>query len=238
MFSCSNQEGINDLNSNCGDNHYFPDLPNPGFLDGYYDLLIESFTLEELSSCDCNDLVSIDQFRNSNLQSFWPTAMPMPSSCDVLQELCNYYSSTDDTLLMQSAVVVVDSALINGIVSQQERDVLTAFFYDYFVIKDVDFDYYWCQLEIADKPSLANSELAGLPGALTLTLFQGSFEYQLNNPSYFNNGELEKRWIWIALRGGLVYDGLKKYGSAMRTFARGIAEGRDTSHEAIDQFLD
>jgi hypothetical protein len=199
--------------------------------------LTEQFSNTQLTSCQCDDLLAVQDFRNENLGTFVASFMPMENTCAKLSSACNSLKNTTPQLLVDTMVQSIDTALSYNVISNAEHELLEDFFLDYFVEGVVDFEYYWCQLGIIEKSDNVNPDHAGLASAFILTIFQMPYDYAINHPDYFS-AELQSRWVWKVIRGGLLWDGIKKYAKSMHKCYEGIRDGWDSSHEATEIFFD
>jgi hypothetical protein len=227
FYSCSKEE--NELNSNYSS--YYQNgnlnglLPEPGFLDEYRDSLHTNFSLEELESCDCSDLLAHQTWRDNNFGNFFPNYMPKtPLPCSNLPSYCSF----DSIALLNLALDNIDSLEANNIISSDENSVLTAFFTEIMTQTDtyVDFSSYRQQLDNADTEGVLSQAYAGLASHYLLTVFEDQYNYYSTFTGMHEDDDptVVARRIprWVRLGGGwlignLAWEGVKKVGGAIVT---------------------
>ena len=203
MISCSKQkppvcEGLN-----------WKEMPAVGYLDEYYDFFFSFHDIEIMYTCDCESLLTIQEFDNEHLPDFMPGFMPMNMTCEELQESC----VTDQELIEAESEEILNLLTDDGLISEAERIIMTEFFGEVFAENsNIDYDDYRCQIELADKSSVDREAYRGYLNTLTINIFQGDIEYLQNSESLKKKYSIQERWrLRLILRAG------KKYVKAMKT---------------------
>lgn len=246
ISSCTKEAPAELKTINCQNNFDYPNLPESNFLDGYYDLLTTEFTEQQLISCECDDLLAIQEFRIENINTFLPfPSNPMEMTCQELQENCQPFNEIDFEAKINEILLAFNTALEQNQLLQGEVDLMESFLNDYFIDNDVDFQYYWCSLDEVEKPSNISPNVQGLLSAFVLTTLQGPHDYYLANTANFkSDANIQTRvpsWLkWAArgIRGHLVGIAVEKYVGSMWTLGEGLYNGQDTSYEALCVALD
>lgn len=218
MLSCSQ---VDNEHSSCENfKSSFTNLPPIDLFHDYYDLLTTSYTKEDLSDCSCDMRLSIQEFRNNHLGEsivdYKPNFMPMTFGCDYLVSECEFNTGPNDEEVRDSMIASIQVALNWGIISNEEFEILSDFFNDFFIDGIVEYDNYWCRIYEAEKSSSIETHLKGFTSAFILTIFEIPHSYALSNPDYFQQG-VNQRNFWKWLGGNLLWEGAKKYASCMYT---------------------
>jgi len=240
VTSCSDQDKEQ---KECEYNLTYPNLPKSTFLDGFYDILTAEFTIKQLESCECEDLLAVQAFKNEYIEDFLPFPMsdPMTFSCSKLQEDCNQTVELKEEEIINLLFDPFNIAYESDLILKNEYNLMESFFNQLVFNETIDYDHYWCQLELMEKPKHLSDDVAGLLSAYTITYFQGPDEYFSNYSTKEIGNNIEVRWINVVLsvaRKVFVKVVRDKYIESMKVLTIGALDGKDTSTEALCTALD